>query len=46
MKWNEMKYIIFNKIYNNFRQNLKTKLNETYKLSNIHDKKNINKDKL
>ena len=33
-----MKYILFNKIYNNFRQFLKTKHKETYKLSNIHDK--------
>ena len=39
MKRNEMKYILFNKIYNNFREYLKTKHKETYKLSNIHDKK-------
>ena len=34
-----MKYILFNKIYNNFKKYLQTKLKETYKLSNIHDKK-------
>ena len=34
-----MKYITFNKIYNNFRKFLKTKHKETYKLTNIHDKK-------
>ena len=40
-----MKYILFNKIYINFRYYLKTKHKETYKLSNIHDK-NIKKAKL
>ena len=34
-----MKNILFNKIYINFRYYLKTKHKETYKLSNIHDKK-------
>ena len=43
MKWNEMKYILLNKIYNNFRQYLKT---EPKEISNIYDKKNIKKAKL
>ena len=41
-----MKYILFNKIYKNFKKYLKTKQKKTYKLSNIHDKKNIKKVKL
>ena len=41
-----MKYILFNIIYNNFRQYLKTKPKETYELSNIHDKKKYKESKI
>ena len=43
MKWNEMKYILFNKIYNNNIQNTRKLINY---ISNVHDKKNIKKAKL
>ena len=34
-----MKYILFNKMYNNFWSYMKIKHKETYKLCNIHDKR-------
>ena len=46
MKWNEMKYIIFNKITTNSGNTLKKKHKKTYKLSNIHDEKKYKESKI